>query len=470
MTESDAPRPLKVFLSYAHADAAAVRSLYNRLVADGVDAWLDKENLLPGQDWEREIRKAVREADVVVVCLSKQFNQRGYRQKEVRIALNEAEMMPEGEIFLIPARLEECEAPESLQKWHWVDLFEPEGYERLLRALRVRAEQIGAAFQLRKGVLSQVFKKPMTSSHQPGKKTPMPRPRKKPLKTEYVVALITAAATILAAFLGSPLIEKWVASRQDPMATFALSPTPYPEEILDTDPAGNEIPMRLVQAGEFTMGSENGDDDEIPVHTVYLDSFYMDQYEVTNALYKGCVDVGACEVPSQSDSYTHSDYYGSVEYNNYPVIYVDWYQAKAYCEWRDAALPTEAQWEKAARGTDTRTYPWGEGIDCARANYRSACAGDTSEVGSYERGKSPYGIYDMAGNVWEWVADWYARDYYANSWSVYPLGPAVGVYKVRRGGSWDYGDLNSRVSNRSKITPEAGGSSTGFRCVRSVSP
>jgi len=137
-------RPLKVFLSHAHSDAEAVRALYNRLIADGVDAWLDKEKLLPGQDWEREIRKAVREADVVVVCLSKVFNQRGYRQKEVRIALDEADMMPEGEIFIIPARLEQCETLESLRKWHWVDLFEKDGYEKLTHSLNLRASNVVA--------------------------------------------------------------------------------------------------------------------------------------------------------------------------------------------------------------------------------------------------------------------------------------------------------------------------------------
>jgi hypothetical protein len=135
-------RSLKVFLCHAHSDVAAVRALYTRLIKDGVDAWLDKEKLLPGQDWEFEIRKAVRESDVVVVCLSKQFNQAGFRQKEVRIALNEADMKPEGEIFIIPARLDECNVPQSLQRWHWVDLFEDDGYVRLINALRVRAEKI----------------------------------------------------------------------------------------------------------------------------------------------------------------------------------------------------------------------------------------------------------------------------------------------------------------------------------------
>lgn len=135
MKSADQKRPLKVFLCHAHADRDPVRALYTRLTNDGVDAWLDKEKLLPGQDWELEIKKAVREADVVVVCLSNQFNQRGFRQKEVRLALDTAMEMPEGEIFIIPARLEECENLESLRKWHWVNLFENDGYEKLIKAL-----------------------------------------------------------------------------------------------------------------------------------------------------------------------------------------------------------------------------------------------------------------------------------------------------------------------------------------------
>ena len=139
---SETKRLLKVFLCHARSDQSTVRAIYNRLVQDGVDAWLDKEKLLPGHDWEYEIRQAVRDADVVIVCLSKLFNQAGFRQKEVRIALNEADMKPEGEIFIIPARLDECNVPQSLQRWHWVDLFEDDGYIRLINALRVRAEKI----------------------------------------------------------------------------------------------------------------------------------------------------------------------------------------------------------------------------------------------------------------------------------------------------------------------------------------
>jgi len=157
MSETD-KRPLKVFLCHASADKPAVRELYLRLTKDGVDAWLDKEKLLPGQDWELEIRKAVREADVVVVCLSKQFNQAGFRQKEVRLALDTAMEKPEGEIFIIPARLEECENLESLRKWQWVDLFEDNGYERLMRALRTRADRIGAILQTKRSRKSRLEK------------------------------------------------------------------------------------------------------------------------------------------------------------------------------------------------------------------------------------------------------------------------------------------------------------------------
>ena len=139
MDMTEAKRPLKVFLCHAHSDKDTVKALYDRLTQDGVDAWLDKEKLLPGQDWEFEIRKAVHEADVVVVCLSKQFNQAGFRQKEVRLALDTAMEKPAGEIFIIPARLEECDTLETLTKWHWVDMFGEEGYAKLVSALKKRS-------------------------------------------------------------------------------------------------------------------------------------------------------------------------------------------------------------------------------------------------------------------------------------------------------------------------------------------
>ena len=130
-------RQIQVFLAHAHGDKEAIRILYQRMVKGGVKVWLDEQNLMPGQDWEYEIRKAIRESDVVIVCLSKQYGrQKGYRQKELRIALEEAESLPEGEIFIIPARLEECDVPDSLQRWQRVDLFDANGFKKLMHVLK----------------------------------------------------------------------------------------------------------------------------------------------------------------------------------------------------------------------------------------------------------------------------------------------------------------------------------------------
>ncbi|MFZ5879760.1 MAG: SUMF1/EgtB/PvdO family nonheme iron enzyme [Chloroflexota bacterium] len=262
-----------------------------------------------------------------------------------------------------------------------------------------------------------------------------------------------------------------------------LTPTPLQPTLTPTPPSvvpdfmDNGVPMRLVPEGEFTMGSEDGMDDEKPVHQVYLDAFYMDKYEVTNALYKACVDAGACTMPwwpSAADKKRFwdgwlwlDDYDSDPQFDDYPVIFVDWYQAQSYCEWRGASLPTEAQWEKAARGTDGRTYPWGNTFDWHFANLADAPA----RVGSYESGQSPYGIYDMSGNVDEWTADWYSETYYQSSPSKNPLGSASpDLYETRvvRGGSWLSSPPEVRSSYRLGSVSTGFGTYTGFRCARSL--
>jgi formylglycine-generating enzyme required for sulfatase activity len=192
----------------------------------------------------------------------------------------------------------------------------------------------------------------------------------------------------------------------------------------------------FVPAGEFTMGSDDGNSDEQPAHTVYLDAFAIDRTEVTNAQYARCVQAGACRPPGSSSSYTRANYFADPRYADHPVIYVSWDDARAYCAWAGRRLPTEAEWEKAARGTDGRTYPWGDEWDASKANTSEAGPGDTTPVGAYPQGASPYGALDMAGNVWEWVADWYGEDYYRESPGENPLGPASGTNRVVRGGSW----------------------------------
>jgi serine/threonine protein kinase len=235
-----------------------------------------------------------------------------------------------------------------------------------------------------------------------------------------------------------------------------------PEQVTDSQ----GVTMRLVPAGTFTMGSDSGDADEKPVHDVYLDSFYMDVYEVTNGLYKTCVDAGMCNPPKQSNSYSRSSYFGNSEFDHYPVIYVDPDMAQTYCAWRGGGLPSEAQWEKAARGTDSRAYPWGEKVDCAHANYAS-CNGETSAVGMFPDGASPFGLFDISGNVMEWVADWYDTAYYENSPLNNPLGPSSGKYHVLRGGSWKSLKTGVRSFDRLAITPDLTNYYLiGFRCAR----
>lgn len=191
-----------------------------------------------------------------------------------------------------------------------------------------------------------------------------------------------------------------------------------------------------------------------------MDAYYIDKYEVTNILYKACVKANACESPYSIYRLSEPDYV------NYPVVYITWNQAVKYCAWRDAELPTESQWEKAARGIDERNYPWGNEQDyCSKANY-NGCKGMMVKVGSYESGISPYGVYDMVGNAWEWVADLYDPYYYKtlDTISKNPKGPNNGsAYRVLRGGAWD--QPGSTYDRSWLVAGKVGYGDIGFRCA-----
>jgi len=226
--------------------------------------------------------------------------------------------------------------------------------------------------------------------------------------------------------------------------------------------------MLYVPGGTFQMGSTEGESDEQPVHAVTLDDFWIDQYEVSNAQYRQCVTAGACETPSFWDD---ADFNG----DDQPVVGVSWYDAQAYCEWVGARLPTEAEWEYAARGPEGNTYPWGDTFDGQRLNFCDVnCSDDwrvtdyddgyakTAPVGSFETGKSWCRVHDMAGNVWEWVADWYGD--YPSQAQTNPTGPETGDYKVLRGGGWYTQSYLVRSAVRIDITPTLRDVGFGFRC------
>ncbi len=260
--------------------------------------------------------------------------------------------------------------------------------------------------------------------------------------------------------------------------------------------------MVYVPAGEFLMGSAaydtEAENDEKPQHRVTLDAYWIDKTEVTNAQFARFVSEtkyvtdgekagtgwaynGSGWEETNGADWRHPEGPGTSSQNEHPVVQVSWDDAVAYCAWAGRRLPSEAEWEKAARGTDGRKYPWGNEFDGRRVNHcdrncplywKETTYDDgyefTAPVGSYTAGVSPDGALDMAGNVWEWVADWYAADYYASSPATNPSGPASGDGRVLRGGSWNNESTVVRSAFRSGFNPDVRGGSSGFRCARSL--
>jgi formylglycine-generating enzyme required for sulfatase activity len=250
-----------------------------------------------------------------------------------------------------------------------------------------------------------------------------------------------------------------------------------------------------VPAGEFLMGAASDDtlarDDEHPQHRVYLNAYWIDRTEVTNADFARCMSAGMCgpEV-YETEAKTYIPYAVHPDYQDYPAFLYEFEAAADYCRWAGRRLPTEAEWEKAARGTDGRRFPWGNEINCVRATYYECSVNTkqpdeklngprcgysyfcrTVQVDAHASGGSPYGALNMAGNVWEWVNDWYAPDYYSVSPADDPIGPAAGEQRVRRGGG-----AKSFTSDL-RVTARAGGQvghvfdgQIGFRCALDASP
>jgi len=271
-------------------------------------------------------------------------------------------------------------------------------------------------------------------------------------RTLVLVALLGLAVSPA---MAAPPVEK---------AAKELTPVQKPSQETPAAAKPPEGAMVVVPAGEFTMGSAAGDSDEQPEHKVHVDSFSMDVYEVTVGQYAAFLQAKGIDPPSDWKTLNQS------ANQKRPIANIDSTEASFYCKWVGKRLPTEAEWEKAARGTDGRAYPWGnEAPTPLHANFGKSEWNNhavLAPVGSFEAGKSPYGIYDMAGNVWEWVSDLYDYNYYKVSPSKNPTGPSTGGTRAVRGGAWNSNPRAMRSSNRSLISPTDQGLN-GFRCAKS---
>jgi len=237
-------------------------------------------------------------------------------------------------------------------------------------------------------------------------------------------------------------------------------------------------PMALIPEGPFPMGvphaARDGGVDERPNHEVFVDNFYMDLYEMTNGRYLQFVTETGHRVPQHPTDDSKGLWKGNMmpeSVTDLPVINVDWFDAEAYCRWAGKRLPTEAEWEKSAKGPNDWRFPWGNvEPTMEHANFNQTWRGEATlvQVGIYEKGKSPYGIYDVAGNVWEWVADWYEADYYHKSPPRNPQGPETGKYKAVRSSGWQGETPQVRVFTRIKSLPTDRNNSTGFRCAQNI--
>lgn len=285
-------------------------------------------------------------------------------------------------------------------------------------------------------------------------------------------ATATTQAEVIAALTA---VAPTTTSTPDPTALPTATPAPFVTE--------TGARMIYVPGGLFRLGSEEGAADEQPSLMVRLDPYYLDETEVTNRAYAQCVAAGVCTPPASNRSAFNADYYNSGAFSDYPVLYVNWHQARQFCEWREARLPSEAEWERAA-GFDPEQgiksqYPWGDEFDGTLLNYCDAnCYNgekqdpnfddgyrDVAPVGTYPEGRSALGTFDMLGNVMEWTNDWYDRGYYSYAPESNPLGPAEGFAKSVRGGSWLSSREELSVSVRTFYDPNEVRTNIGFRCA-----
>jgi formylglycine-generating enzyme required for sulfatase activity len=501
-------RAKTVFISYRRTDISWALAVYQYLTAKKYDVFFDYTSI-PSGDFEQIIVSNIRARAHFVLILTPtaldRCNEPGdWLRREIETAIDERRniipLLFEGFDFNSPAVVEKLtEKLAILRRYNGIEV--PAGYfieamERLRRRYLnvpldaviqpvstdvrrvVQEEQIAAnkaLVQKREDIEELV--KPVRRG------VPIPRLFKISLGVLLFAALGLAAINFLRSIAGDAngLIPPEAGS------TLGIDSTRI-------SPKDN-MTLLYIPAGEFVMGSGMGGDDEKPVHTVELDAFWIDQTEVTNAMFAAFLNAEGNQVGGgvtwldANDEDVHIHWNGDrwlaeSGFAMHPVIEVSWFGAQAYCSWAGRRLPTEAEWEKAASWNDmTKTkyvYPWGDDFACMYGNFDDEtqvnpyivpgppdCDGfaRTSPVGSFPAGASPYGVLDMAGNVWEWVADWYQANYYTPSQVSNPAGPASGTERTIRGGSWLVNDFQIRSAYRYRYDPVLPSGNIGFRCA-----
>lgn len=457
---------MSTFICYAHEDTRFALKLAQALVSHGAAVWVDQWHARRGENWERSILNALRDCTHFLVVLSPAAVDSWLVRDQTALALRYNKSI----VFVLGRS---CELPSPVEDRPMFDLSGDHfkaGLDQLLAELRGQAGEPSVDAETTSSKLEDI---------------------KMFLGRHPVWAVVVLVLLLL---IGSG-VYFWRRPRTESAAGFSLSevePVHLDEPIFvptvellapaNSGSAPVDIRRRLkdgklmvfVPAGDFLMGSSeadpNADEDEKPRHLVYLCSYWIDRTEVTTAEYRRCVEAGRCSPGGLVSATFIAD--------DLPVVGVNWQQASSYCTWVGARLPTEAEWEKAARGIDGRIYPWGGDFDGSRLNYCDAnCVADwrdfdgddgyryTAPVGSFPTGVSPFGALDMSGNVWEWTADWYEADWYHRSPYKNPTGPQSGVQRVIRGGSWLYPAESVRVARRHRDVPTSRYDNIGFRCV-----
>lgn len=449
-----------IFISYAHENTRFALKLARRLQRQGIPIWLDQWHQAQDDSWDRSMTNALKGCQHVLLILSPAAVNSWTVQEQVMLALREGKQ-------IVPILHQPCPLPAPLKELPPID-FTGRNRRALAQLLSYYPEAQGRfrAWSIPKPDWRNLV--------QPWLAWLLPLLWPGWLGPVIVLLLLLFGAGLYwsparrAQALVQPTPERLVIIR--PTATSPPLPTPIGARVRKKD---GQI-MVVVPAGEFLMGSPETDpiagDDEKPQRLVYLDTFWIDKTEITNQQYQLCLTAGVC-TPTHAQPTVFRE-------EPLPVVGVDWEQAAGYCRWVGGRLPTEAEWEKAARGVDGRIYPWGNEFDQDRLNYCDVnCAADwrdfsgddgysyTAPVGSYPAGASPFGVLDMSGNVWEWTADWYNPDTYKTLTLRNPGGPVSGLQRVIRGGSWYYQGRNLRLVNRRKDAPTVSYDNIGFRCV-----